>query len=189
MPTLTTLIILATILTPSLPPVVPQDDIIITNTVEPLKPKKLDKIPDSDPVQPPSNSYKNYQKAIEVYEACQTSNECQTILKKFDKYGVNAKYRMALICNLESGWRTDVVSRTKDVGICQIHAPAHCRKLGFDPRIASEYLECVEALKDPETNLMIADQIYSRQGFKPWNARKYRVKGKVIFNVELLNFI
>ena len=192
MPTILILIILAQILPPPLPPVVPQDDIIITNTVEPLKPikpKKLDKIPDSDPLPTPSNSYKNYQKAVEVYESCKTSNECQIILKKFDKYGVNTKYRMALICNLESGWTPDEVSSTQDVGICQINAPSHCDKLGLNPSVRNEYLECVEALKDPQVNVKIADQIYAAQGFKPWNARKFKVKGKVIFNADQLIFI
>lgn len=191
MPTLLTLIIFATILTPSPPPVVTQDEIIITNTVEPLKPtkpKNLDKIPNNDPLPTPSNSYKNYQKAVEVYDSCQTSSECQTILKEFSKYGVNTKYRMALICNLESGWTPDEVSSTQDVGICQIHAPAHCNKLGFNPRISSEYLDCVEALKDPDTNVKIADQIYSRQGFKPWNARNQYKDGKLIFSVGNLIF-
>jgi hypothetical protein len=170
----------------------PQDKIIINNTVEPLpttKPKKLDKIPDTDPLPPPSNSYKNYQKAVKVYESCKTSSECQTILKQFDKYGVNAKHRMALICNLESGWTSDEVSPTQDVGICQIHAPAHCDKLGFDPNVESEYLACVEALKDPETNVRIADMIYSGSGFSPWYARKFKVNGKVIFNADQLIFI
>lgn len=191
MPTLLLLIILTQILTPSLPPVVPQDEIIITNTVEPLKPikpKKLNKIPDSTPQETNHNFYKNYQKAVQVYDSCKTSDECQTIIKQFDKYGVNTKHRMALICNLESGWIPDEVSSTQDVGICQIHAPAHCDKLGFNPHISSEYLACVEALKDPETNIKIADQIYSKQGFKPWYARKYKVKGKVIFSADNLEY-
>lgn len=68
------------------------------------------------------------------------------------------------VANSESGCNTHAVSPTRDHGIFQINE-VHIAKAGS-----------IQALHDPATNIKVAYQIWSRQGFRPWSVCTY---GKV----------
>ena len=168
--------------------------ILLLLTVIPTQiPQKVEPKPQVQPIKQvevakSKNHYTNFKRAVQIYNKCQTNENCQLILEKFSKYGTNTKYRMAFICYFESKWVNDIISSTQDVGLCQINTPSHCDKLGFNYKIPDERDQCIYALADPEVNLSIAEEIYKTSGFSPWYGRSLKYNGKIIFQADKLIF-
>ena len=84
------------------------------------------------------------------------------IREEFDKIGADGKV-MAAVCEAESGLDRYAVSKTEDVGLCQIHLYNGYR-MGLGK----------EELYDPATNITAALAIYQSQGTNAWTT--YRNK-------------
>lgn len=56
----------------------------------------------------------------------------------------------------ESGWQTEIISSTDDVGIFQINLAAHGRS--------------IEYWQDPYENIEYALELYNKNGFRDWKA-------------------
>ena len=64
------------------------------------------------------------------------------------------------IVQCESSGRADAIGAASEVGLFQI-APLHAWRVGGD----------VKRLLDPETNIRVAWEIYSEQGWRPWSCK------------------
>jgi hypothetical protein len=116
------------------------------------------------------NSVYNWQYAVDRWNECK--NDVSFYQDWVNWYGEESAMRMCIITQSENGSRdpnkvhiNDDLSA--DVGLFQINAYWHCEKIGMPNGNA-----CVEQLKDQDTNLMVARQIYERQGWSPWHGRK-----------------
>lgn len=116
------------------------------------------------------SSVYNWQYAVDRWNECK--NDVSFYQDWVNWYGEESAMRMCIITHSENGSRdpnkTHVNSDLSvDVGLFQINAYWHCGKIGMP-----NGNECVNALKDPDTNLMVARQIYEAQGWTPWYGRK-----------------
>lgn len=84
------------------------------------------------------------------------SSGCEQYIGLISAYNWPVDQAIA-VANAESGCNTAAVSPTRDHGIFQINE-VHIAKAGS-----------IQALHDPSTNIQVAYQIWSRQGFKPWS--------------------
>lgn len=81
----------------------------------------------------------------------------ELVAKHFPAEQVN---NALLVMSKESGCNPSAKSSTNDHGLMQIHFPAHKAKVNGN----------VDALYDPETNIIVARQIYGSGSWKPWYA-------------------
>ncbi len=66
------------------------------------------------------------------------------------------------IISCESGWRTDVISRTNDIGLFQINLAAHGVK------IALTRAEQIAWLQNPDNNIAFAYELFKKSSWAPW---------------------
>ncbi|MBI5071661.1 transglycosylase SLT domain-containing protein [Candidatus Falkowbacteria bacterium] len=63
----------------------------------------------------------------------------------------------------ESGFKTDVISRTGDVGLFQINLAAHWTQIPGEDRV-----EKILWLQDWRNNVEFAYMLWADQGWRPW---------------------
>lgn len=68
-----------------------------------------------------------------------------------------------IIAKNESGFRPWAISKTNDYGVFQLNCRWQKKRVGGD---------CNKFL-DPDTNIRIAKQIYTEQGWNPWTTKIY----------------
>ena len=71
-----------------------------------------------------------------------------------------------IIAKAESGYRQFVISKTNDYGVFQLNCRWQKRRVGGD---CSRFF-------DVDTNIRIAKQIYTEQGWNPWTTKIYLPK-------------
>ncbi len=81
-------------------------------------------------------------------------------------FGANSD-RMLKIAFCESGYKTDVISRTSDIGFFQINLAAHWDKIQGITRA-----EKIVWLQDIDNNIAFAKLLFDKSGFNPWVCNK-----------------
>ena len=77
-------------------------------------------------------------------------------------FGENADMAVR-IAKCESGLRTDIISRTSDVGVMQINLTAHWNEIPGNTR-----LDKIVWLQNIDNNLAFAYQLFKRSSWNPW---------------------
>ena len=74
---------------------------------------------------------------------------------------------MLRIAFCESGYKTDVISKTSDIGFFQINLSAHGNAIPGTTRA-----EKIVWLQDIDNNIAFAKSLFDRSGFNPWVCNK-----------------
>lgn len=119
-----------------------------------------------------------HKKFKDVIERGRNNPVAQKVYNHFSKYGDEIAKRAMVVSGLESNWKESTAADTnieRSFGPFQINLNAH------NARVAKysgtkDINSNAKWLQNIDNSLIIADEIYKEQGFKPWTVARKSVK-------------